>query len=90
MLYNSSESSILISVIIYSTAALPSTEISDKKYDQSRDGQNVAAEKISMPSVSAHNLDVSDMSPEALADWLVKEIGELYLADINKLKGMQK
>ena len=59
------------------------------KCDQKKDCPNVPAEKPPTLSMPTSNLDVSDMSPAALAEWLLKEIGELYLADINKLKGIQ-
>ena len=47
------------------------------------------AAALSPAEISQRSCDenVSGMSPEALAEWLVKEIGELYQTDIDKLKG---
>ena len=77
----------MYSICFYGLAALTPKETKREECDQGTGEQNLAVKKASIPSMSTHN--VSDMNPEALAEWLVKEIGELYLADINKLKGIQ-
>ena len=80
----------LNSPCLYSNpAALSPNETLGKECDQGTGEQNLTAEKVPTPSTSTQNVDISDMNPESLAEWLVKEIGELYLADINKLKGIQ-
>lgn len=68
--------------VVIVLAVLTSEEIS------TLDGCDKDVSKATTVSKSAtQNLKISDMSPQELAKWLVQEIGAMYQADVEKLRG---